>query len=200
VQCAVARVRYRGIEATSWLDGEGRSEPPQQAALQRGRPPRTRQSGRGTLLTCHFVLCQGAQPARRINCSRVGFHNWPQTPASEGRPSTSTGPLTCIFVPAETDPQPEPLVLASKGQRTGRPRSNVSPLTCGFAVGLTVCWLRTSRTGVSRHTGLMSQVMPDGRSRVGHVESPASHHRDRGGGPDTGRGLCRLRGLPVLSL
>jgi transposase InsO family protein len=33
--------------------------------------------------------------------------------------------------------------------------------TVGLAVGLAVCWFRTSRTGVSGHPGLMSRVIPD---------------------------------------
>jgi hypothetical protein len=49
-------------------------------------------------------------------------------------------------------------------------------------VGLTVSWLRTYRTGVSRHAGLMLQVIPDGGSRLDHVESPAGYHGNRGEG------------------
>src|SRR3954469_15774476 len=39
--------------------------------------------------------------------------------------------------------------------------------------------------------------MPDGPLRLEHVESPACHHRDRGRRPHAGRGLRRLRGVPV---
>jgi hypothetical protein len=34
-------------------------------------------------------------------------------------------------------------------------------LTCALSVGLAVCWFRTSRTGVSRHAGLMSPEIPE---------------------------------------
>jgi hypothetical protein len=34
-------------------------------------------------------------------------------------------------------------------------------LTCENVVGVTVFWFRTSRTGVSRHAGLMSPEIPD---------------------------------------
>ncbi|WP_442929287.1 helix-turn-helix domain-containing protein [Modestobacter sp. VKM Ac-2978] len=74
------------------------------------------------------------------------------------------------------------------------------PLPCHHSVGLTVSWIRTSRTGVSRHAGLMSQVMPDPRLRVDHVEGAAGHHGDRGGGPEPGRGHRDLRRLQVLAL
>src|SRR3954452_21369961 len=46
--------------------------------------------------------------------------------------------------------------------RSAHPPGCLTPaLTCCFSVGLAVCWLRTSRSHVSRHPGVMSRVIPD---------------------------------------
>ena len=73
-------------------------------------------------------------------------------------------------------------VTGASGKRWAASRSGTSRVPTGHSlVGAgaegEVSWLRTSRTGVSRHAGLMSHVLPDGPVSVqGHVESPAGHH------------------------
>jgi hypothetical protein len=49
-------------------------------------------------------------------------------------------------------------------------------------VGVAVSWFNTSRTGVSRHAGLMSQVIEDGARMIAHViEGTPGDHRCRRG-------------------
>ena len=56
-----------------------------------------------------------------------------------------------------------------------------------FPVGMTVFWFTTSRTGVSRHPGVMSREIPDSAvlraESAGHDIYPFADHRDGGREP-----------------
>ncbi len=67
-------------------------------------------------------------------------------------------------------------------------------------VGLTVCWFRTSRTHVSRHTGLMSHDIRDTAPASGHVEGTSGHHRRHHREAIRRRGRLELRRVPLLDL
>lgn len=69
--------------------------------------------------------------------------------------------------PQDTKPMSRPLRRIGKGTRGGpaetTPRDDEALMKMashqGFSVGMTVCWIRTSVTGVSRHRGQMSHDM-----------------------------------------
>jgi len=63
-----------------------------------------------------------------------------------------------------------------------------------------VLWLNTYRTGVSRHTGLMSQDIGDRSWTLEHVEGPVGDHRDHGGEAVCWRGGRRVRRGPVVAV
>ncbi len=61
-----------------------------------------------------------------------------------------------------------------------------------------VCWFRTSRTHVSRHTGLMSHDIRDTASASRHVEGTPGHHRSHHREATRRRGRLELRRVPLV--
>ena len=80
--------------------------------------------------------------------------------------------------------------IATDRVRRGTARRAVAlgpGMTCTNVVGVTVFWFTTSRTGVSRHPGMMSREIPDSAvlraESAGHDIYPFADHRDGGREP-----------------
>lgn len=113
---------------------------------------------------------------------------WARQPFDEPRPQIQQG---CASVRRAVEPSTPVLSPTVHGHspgcgcqhfRSNRNQPSSEPATTPSfhlrktLVGLAVSWLNTSRTGVSRHTGLMCRDIADTGWMVGGVESPACHH------------------------
>ncbi len=122
------------------LHAEGRPLPPVMPGApvaDQSRAPELCRHSPARQHAAGFAPYQEVQPGRRVDSFLADRRNRPPTPASEGRPGSSTGPLTCTFTPAETSPQPGPLALRSRARKKRAAHMDDPPLTCGFSVGLT---------------------------------------------------------------
>lgn len=173
---SVARIPTRAINLARQLIAITGTVPSTQGRIKRGEQDctiRLQPTPASRTYMCGWSISTGRRPRVIVSDRR-----WPSTPVRRSCPTSAQATNYACTTPASgtttwcspppSFPGPPRWLIHSDPQdksQTNDPRGRPPvlgdcPLTCTYVVAGAVLWFRTSRTGVSRHAGVMSQEIP----------------------------------------